>query len=298
MEGALGTSVESGNSHGDQPATEKPGAEATRGDSFDRVRLLRRQFLQDVQSGMIKGLWKPGHTIRLLHKVVHIRVSFKEGYLLDPKTRAPPKVPEIPSLSLEKEGVYAGMVRQFLRVFLSKQGANFIVPQVDDDAKECFYFDESTKESMWISQSGSSVYLRLKEYDIGDSRYQIFSEGMAVSPSCVIFNEKFDTEEKRQKVAENLNKQIQSQIQRQRDEYKKACKDYRINRRNWEIAVVRREWFTRKNYKLFRPGTTAMMVNAAIRKGEVENYLEEDGAFPLHYLGASEHVVATSNDGK
>ena len=122
MEGTLGTSVESKIGHGDLPATEKPGTEATRGDSFDRVRLLRRQLLQVVQSGMIKGLWKPGHTIRLVHKVVHIRVSFKEGYLLDPKTRAPPKEPEIPSLSLNKEGVYAGMVRQFLHVFSSKQG--------------------------------------------------------------------------------------------------------------------------------------------------------------------------------
>ena len=137
-------------------------------------------------------------------------------------------------------------------------------------------------------------YLRLKGYDIGDSRYQLISEGMAVSPSCVIFNEKCDTEEKRKKVAENMNKEIESQDQRQREEYVEACKEYRINRRQWEIGVVRNEWFARKNYKLFRPGTTARMVNAALEKGEADNQLEVDRVFPLYYLGAPERVVATS----
>ena len=62
-------------------------------------------------------------------------------------------------------------------------------------------------EYVGISQSCSTVHLRLKEFD--DFRYQPVSEkGMAINPSCVIFHDKCDTEDKR-KVAEKLNKRME-----------------------------------------------------------------------------------------
>ena len=183
--------------------------------------------------------------------------------------------------------------------FYRSRGANFNIFQVDDDAEECSYFNKSTKKAMWIPQSGSKVYLRPKELSIGESQYQLVSDkGMAVSRSCVVFNEKYDTDEKRKKAVENLSRYLNAVARRQHYEYDVACKKYRISRREWKIAVVKREWLTRKNHKLFRPGTTTNTVNCARRKGELDNQREEDGDFPLHYLGDPAHLVATSKDGQ
>lgn len=74
--------------------------------------------------------------------------------------------------------------------------------------------------------------------------------------------------------------------------------EYRILRRNREMATVKKEWFPRKTHKIFRAGTAAMMVRAAIRKEEADNQLEEDGTFQRHYLGNPEGLMATFSDGK
>ena len=124
MEARPRTSKEPDNRHDDQPATENPDTDAARGDAFDTARFSRRQRLLDAKDGKaawINVKWEPGYTIRLLHKVVHIKVSFKEGYMLDPKTRESPDAPEIPSVSLQQMAIFVGYVRQSLHVCLLKQ---------------------------------------------------------------------------------------------------------------------------------------------------------------------------------
>lgn len=82
MEATPRTSAEPDDIFTDQSATEKPGTGATRGGSFEKVRLSRREWLQEVHKGrsaMTKVKWEAGYTIRLLHCSVHIRFHSRRG---------------------------------------------------------------------------------------------------------------------------------------------------------------------------------------------------------------------------
>lgn len=58
--------------------------------------------------------------------------------------------------------------------------------------------------------------------------------------------------------------------------FREAARWYRVQRREWEIRIVKHEFFTRENCELFRKGTTGELVRRTVRMGRKDIVDEGD----------------------
>ena len=90
-----------------------------------------------------------------------------------------------------------------------------------------------------------------------------------------MWNEGLETAEERKGAMGNLQQSAVLEMEQIDREFRGRAREYRRERVEWEMSLVKNEWVKRKIYSLFRPGTTVWMVYYAMRLGRGD--LEREG---------------------
>ena len=249
------------------------------GDIYDRVRLSRNvQRARDAigKSALLKVQWEPDYIIQLLHESVGVRTNASEGLTIDGVYPAPPALlarGELPSI---ERLIYCGIL--------------------DGSSNHTSYYNRKKNRQIWAPVSGLAVYLKASTAE-PEKIYIVSSKGQNVSLSSVMWASGVEILPQRKVHHQKLYKKLAAEYDRAEAAYKEDCKAYRINRRKWQADVVEHEFFDRNNRGIFRPGTTPLMIRAALKKAKADNHREAQNAFQPDYIGCAPRTVA-ENTGK
>lgn len=79
---------------------------------------------------------------------------------------------------------------------------------------------------------------------------------MPSTKKYVMWNEGLETAEERKGAMDNLQQSTVLEMEQIDRDFRGRAREYRRERVEWEMSLVKNEWVKRKNYSLFRPGTT------------------------------------------
>lgn len=242
--------------------------------THDRVRLSKnQQRARDAigKSALLATQWTPDNLIQLLHKTVHVRTNVSQGLVIADFYDAPPKMPVRAAVPSGEQLRYCGIL--------------------DGSSKDASYFNQSKNLQKWVPSSGLPVYLKVSVSDPG--RYFVVnSRGQTANQQSIMWMRGYGTHNERKEIAAKQYDMLCAEDDKIDTEYRQACETCRIVRRRWEIELVQNEFFGRNNRAIFRPGTTPLMVHAAINKGRADTIREADNAFPPGYLGGAPRMFA------
>ena len=219
----------------------------------EQQKLYKRQntaFLQEQ-------VFTPGHTVRLLHKSVHIQVNLGTGHAYNIAVAGPIReAPKPPELDLEMTWIPIG---------------------VCDDMIEDRKRRNQERILSWRSWSGNTARLRITSVC---GRYDIIDKiGSHVQATSVVYYPPFDTKEKRDAKADTMFDMYKITRVKNKETYSRVMRDWQKNQRSWETNLIEHKFFNRQNLKIFRSGTTADTIRAAIFLAKEDNRREEEGFF-------------------
>ena len=188
--------------------------------------------------------WEPGKIIRLLPDAVHIKTCSEEGLDIDHDLPSPPTVPKRPTLPFNSAMMFAGV-------------------QIGGIDQKPLY--ENASGRAWTDKSPVFIHVSLSN---PQGFGVVNSSGKTIENNPVTWVFGFELIEKREAAAEIFRTQINAEVLAIDQQFNDAARKYRIERRQWEIMVVKHEFFKRKNFKIFRPGLTREAVRRTIRMGE------------------------------
>ncbi|KAK3173712.1 hypothetical protein OEA41_007044 [Lepraria neglecta] len=213
--------------------------------------------------------WRPDNTIRLLPAIAHIKIDVAAGITLDPRQVLPPAVPKRERKHLEARLLEVGLINDQL----PRTGL------IDASKAWRTQMPKLVPVFMWIKPETFHGH----QYDVVDS------DGDAVDEEYVMWNEGLETAEERREAIDDLQQSAVLEMEQIDREFRERAREYRRERVEWEISLVKNEWVKRKNCSLFRPGTTVWMVHYAMRLGRGNLEREEgqvDGNVHVGTLGA------------
>lgn len=186
-----------------------------------------KKAMRSTQAQTIEVHWVPGSTIRLLGDDCKIMLNPSEGYDFDPATASPPEPPVYPEL---------GQVDKTIKVGMS-----------DDSIKPSVHKIRKTGDRKERPRRNEAVFLRLTTVEPGYEFADAF--GLKVPYKAIRFDPGNDRRKTHIELASRLIGRLQK---REMPKYAQAMRDWRKNRRDWELKLVVHEFKERENMQIFQ----------------------------------------------
>ena len=202
-------------------------------------------------------IFTSGHTVRLLHKLVHIQVNLGTDHTYDMAA--------------------AGPVKKALKPPELNPEMTWVPIRICDDTIEDRKRRNCDRVLSWKSWSGNTVWLQLTsihgQYDVVDKT------DSHVQATSVIYYPSFDTREKCDTKTDAMFRMYEITRAKNKKNYSQLMKDWRKDWRAWEANLIEHEFFNCWNLKIFCPGTTPEAICAAIFLVKEDNWWEEKSFF-------------------
>jgi hypothetical protein len=222
------------------------------------------EAMRSTHEHSIEDHWVPGNTIRLLGDDCKIMLNPGEGYDFDPATASPPEPPVYPEL---------GQVNKTIKVGMS-----------DDSIKSSVHKIRKTGDRKEKPRRNEAVFLRLTTVEPGYEFADAF--GLKVPYKAIRFDPGNDRRKTHIELASQLIRRLQDFEKREIPKYAQAMRDWRKNRRDWELKLVVHEFKERKNMQIFKSGFGDADIAAARQKIARDNAREDsENPFPPTYQG-------------
>lgn len=177
---------------------------------------------------------------------------------------APPEPPVYPEL---------GQVDKTIKVGIS-----------DDSIKPSVYKIRKTGDRKERPRRNEAVFLRLTTVEPGYEFADAF--GLKVPYKAIRFDPGNDRRKTHIELASRLIRRLQDFEKREIPKYAQAMRDWRKNRRDWELKLVVHEFKERKNMQIFKSGFGDADIAAARQKVARDNAREDsENPFPPTYQG-------------